>query len=177
MEKDFAPQQTPKKTTIKFGLFILALIAIIGIINFFPFSKQPTHSLHKKETTPITAIIKTTAPPVNQQTISKKLQFDFYQMLSQIKVPTINNQPQSMQSIQQPYILQIAAVTQLAAATRLQKKLQVLKVTTTIKKITLNNQMWYRIIAGPFPNQNAAEHTQDQLRVHKIDSLLIKTAS
>ncbi len=178
MNKDFASQSSAaasksgaNKAVLLFGVVMLGIIAMFFVVKQKKTSTKPVEVVVKAKEKKVVAVL-------GGKTDGSAVSFDFYQMLSQAKVPVLNTTPPVILVKAQVYVLQIASVKNKSDALRLQKELEALGVVSTVKKTTFSSgQVWFRVLSSPFSDQVKAEKTQDKLRVHKIDSLLVKAPS
>lgn len=181
MTRDYAKKPTPVKRPLNKRLLAIAVIVILFAL-ILPTSFFVIHRIHQHQEGKTNKIViaknTTTKPAAVQQVASNGGQFDFYSMLPKIKVqvakpPAIGEMP--IPTNHQPYlIIQIATSSDHQAAEALITKLGVIGLTAYLQPIkNSNGSMSYRIITGPYANQQAASNDRALLNVNHYQNLLI----
>ena len=107
--------------------------------------------------------------------------FDFYEMLPQFEVVIPDLEPAEREraiarAVEQPglYMLQAGAFTVLADADRRQANLAMLGVESRIQRVTIDDDVFHRVRAGPYDNLGQANEIRRRLRDARIESILVK---
>ncbi len=72
------------------------------------------------------------------------------------------------------YLLQAASFRNRSDAEGLRASLLLMDLPTNSSRVQLESGAWFRVLVGPFPTQNQAQHAMTRLRQHNISALLIK---
>ncbi len=139
--------------------------------------------------------IHTTRPPVSTAPAETPRQsappkYDFYTLLPKLEVvvPGQNNPPtkrihnasppsvQLLRKIEKPgsYMLQTGSFRTYAEANRMKASLALLGFVSTISKVEVRGQTWYRVQIGPFNNLTKLNVARETLSKHHIASLALK---
>lgn len=164
MIQDYAKKNTSRPPR-KWGKLITAIIICFAILipsMFFIIHFHQTKQHIIKQPAKKPSKIKTTIK--NQST-----QFDFYTLLSKIKVP------ESAPNHSNQYILQIASLTTLEQAKDLIAELNKLGFRTFIQKHESSTHPQFRIMTGPYTTWETAKQAQKNLQDQHIKSILMKT--
>lgn len=70
------------------------------------------------------------------------------------------------------YVLQIAALKNMNVADKMRAELTLLGFAVNITSVNANNQVWYRVVIGPYDSLKSAENVQLNLKKNNIHSLL-----
>ena len=159
-------------TGVLAGAFAMFLLHLNGLTP----SQQPAIAV--SETTVVEAQPPADAPP-EQELSEPRLQF--YQLLkeSTVEVPepdptAIANQP--INNTQ--YVLQAGSFKNSSDANRMRAELILLNLTTTVEESlgSDNQQVWYRVMVGPFDSRSKMAKARSILVSNDINPLLLKRA-
>lgn len=107
--------------------------------------------------------------------------FDFYEMLPQFEVVIPDLEPAEREraiarAVEQPglYMLQAGAFTALADADRRQANLAMLGIESRIQRVTVDDDVFHRVRAGPYDDLGHANEIRRRLRDARIESILVK---
>lgn len=73
------------------------------------------------------------------------------------------------------YIVQVISTTDVEEANRVASKLHLAGIPSTVERVSFGDKgIWYRVIAGPYANQNAAKEAADALTAAKYTSVIVR---
>lgn len=84
-----------------------------------------------------------------------------------VKVETPSSKPKHFQ-------LQLGSFTRRADADKFKAELAFKGIASKISKVTINNQVYYRVIIGPIKTESAMKRMRAKLKKQSIDSMVIK---
>jgi len=116
----------------------------------------------------------------NSDNSGNKPRFDFYTLLreSEVIVPdtpdTDNTATQSVNS-NDTFLLQVGSFKSNSDADSLRARLLLLNLNAKIEKVSpRKNEIWHRVIVGPFSDRSELANARGKLASNGIDSLLLK---
>ncbi|MDQ2076521.1 SPOR domain-containing protein [Marinimicrobium sp. ABcell2] len=127
-------------------------------------------------------------PEPETRTISKP-RFDFYKLLkeSEVIVPATEPEPQQREAApeqqtaeprlqdREEFILQVGSFRRNDEADRLRAQLLLLNLEAYTEQVTLNNdQIWHRVLVGPFNNQSRLASARATLVSNEYNALVLK---
>lgn len=160
----------PSKTPTWVG-FLFVLVIVAALAGLFYWHQHEHRNPIVTKTTHLTKLTKHAAPTLATQNTTPAPHFEFYNMLSkdnstesatapetvpQKKTTAPNTKVQSSNH----YVLQIAAFKDYKPADELKAKLALVGVDANIETLNVDNAHWYRVIAGPYPNETSTEHAK-----------------
>ncbi|MEE9254347.1 MAG: SPOR domain-containing protein [Pseudomonadales bacterium] len=104
----------------------------------------------------------------------RKPRFEFYEMLAKLEVlvPVVEalegKDPRDDEPI---YLLQAASFRRSEDADRLRASLLLLGFDVETHSVTLDGNVWHRVMVGPFASRSDRRHAQSRLRTEDIDAL------
>jgi cell division protein FtsN len=185
MNKDYA--KTPgSAASIQPSKPIFRTVIVIGLAMLLPLGMlyyKHVRSSHQKKHSQVQAPKKEVKPLV---TASNSMQFDFYTLLPKMNVetPPANNTvspslpivrtASPSASTADNYVLQVAAFHALSDAQKLNSQLLAVDSHLYIQKIKINDELWYRVLIGPFDSFEKVNSVQSRLKQQGLPSILIK---
>lgn len=190
MTRDFAkknrpPQRRAKPKSQVPGWVWLFTGAVLGaFVMFLVYLKDlpPTESTTDENK----AMARLLEPEseTDSETTTPKPRFDFYKLLkeSEVIVPATEPERQQLPSGQaqtpadtQEYILQVGSFRNSADADRLRAQLILLNLDARTEQVTLQNeQVWHRVLVGPFTNQSHLASARSTLVSNDYSALVLK---
>ncbi|MFN3234930.1 MAG: SPOR domain-containing protein [Gammaproteobacteria bacterium] len=178
MPRDYAKRTTKKevKKSPKWRILLSAFIVLSAVCGFAYWHFSNSHTQNQS---PI--VIEAKPTKTFKQLEAKKekplpeVQFQFYSMLSNMKVQADTTTPKpSYTPDQHSYFLQLGAFYTKDPAEKLQARLQLLGLDTSIDSITskTTGRTIYRLQAGPYPDYKTAQQRQYELAQAKIESMI-----
>lgn len=123
-------------------------------------------------------------PEADSETSTPKPRFDFYKLLkeSEVIVPATEPEREQLPSGQsqtqtdsQEYILQVGSFRSAEDADRLRAQLILLNLDARTEQVTLQNeQVWHRVLVGPFTNQSRLARARSTLVSNDYSALVLK---
>lgn len=171
MVQDFANGTTKKakrNTALMLG-FIVIIAGCLALVAYHHNTRKNKKILTEETLLPAIATKKlTTQEP-------KKLQFDFYSLLSKATVNVGSSNTISSSPLKDDgYFLQAASISNAQAAKQFQEKLGLLGFNAFIKSSQMNNQTWYRVMLGPYKTLSTAQQDQTRLSQQALQSFIIR---
>lgn len=127
--------------------------------------------------------------PEPERPAPSKPRFDFYKLLKESEVivpateadarqpepsrpaPTADAQPQTLEE----FILQVGSFRRTEEADRLRAQLLLLNLDAYTEQVTLNNdQVWHRVLVGPFNSQSRLANARATLVSNEYNALVLK---
>jgi len=126
---------------------------------------------------------KTEAKTTNSNAAKKEQKFNFYTLLPELEVliPESETQPPGTKSkttasskkhdSAKQYVLQVGSFQNLTDAKKLKANLAFLGIEANIQHVTVNNQAWHRVRAGPYQNKQQLYQNQKTLKQNDINAI------
>ena len=178
-----APQKKPKpKSQVPAWVWLFTGTMVGAFVMFLTY----LGGLPSSESTAITAtnapvkVASATPPSARQDSAIPKPRFDFYQLLEEDQVetprndhkPTGNAAVSSAEAIE--YLMQVGSFKRPADADRLRAELLMMNLEVSIEPFKKrNNDRYYRVLVGPYPNRAKMSKDRSTLTDNKIDIWVI----
>ena len=178
-----SPKKKPKpKSQVPAWVWLFTGTVVGAFVMFLTY----LGGLPNSESTTIAA----TEAPVNLATSSNptdrrdqaapKPRFDFYQLLEEDKVevprnaPSPNNKPAASSAEPIEYLMQVGSFKRTEDADRLRAELLMMNMDANIEQFKKrNNDSYYRVLVGPYPNRTKMSKDRSTLADNKIDIWVI----
>ena len=158
-------KQTRPRTLFHGASFSAGIVAGVVLVALGAYAPE----LFEVELLQMTEQRERAAPP---------LRFEFDQILRNSEVvtdPQVYVSPKDEDArASTEYLLQAASFRDQNDAEGLRASLLLMDLPTNSYRVQLENGAWFRVLVGPFPNQNQAQRAMTRLRQHNISALLIK---
>lgn len=187
--KDYAknnhsPRRSPRRRRNIVSIIIIVAAIVLPISMYYVKYHNVIHNKGRlpagqktKMTTMITAPVKTASNDESDNNV----QFDFYTLLPKMQTETPQNTtvhtampipPNTKQATH--YVLQIASSRNITEANRLQAQIAELGFSAFIQHYKTQNNLWFRVMAGPYGSLAKAHAVQNKLSQEQLDSLLLQ---
>lgn len=190
MTRDFAkkkrpPQRRTKPKSQVPGWVWLFTGAVLGaFVMFLVYLKDlPPVEPAGDDNKAVARLLEPESKP-DSETSTPKPRFDFYKLLkeSEVIVPATEPEREQLPSGQaqtsadtQEYILQVGSFRSSADADRLRAQLILLNLDARTEQVTLqNDQVWHRVLVGPFTNQSRLASARSTLVSNDYSALVLK---
>ena len=149
------------------GAFIMFLVYLSGL--------TPQKSLDNKSA----LNNQNTAPKTIDAQNAAKPTFEFYDSLKNNEIIPPGDSTKSSPSnkptaLKTPYVLQVASFQKATDADTLKAKLILEGLDTNIQPFSNKGETWYRVIVGPFNDQNKMDQAKATLAQHNITPIVLQ---
>ena len=182
MTRDYAKKPTKVRTTKTFRkknptkierLYFLVVGIFFGVL-ISPLLELPTLLSENEIANSIEVIVPNTSE-------EKLPEFEFYTLLKEAEVIVPENSnielnvSEKSSFVTDTFMLQTGSFKTSLEADTLRKKLELLDLNTSVEMVTSKkNEVWNRVIVGPFFSLEGVARAQKVLSANKVDSLLLK---
>lgn len=191
MTRDFAKKSRPAsrrrkpKSQVPGWVWLFTGAVLGAFVSFLVYlADVPEQPQQIADATPV---VPAEAEP--EKPAPSKPRFDFYKLLKESEVivpateadarqpepsrpaPTADAQPQSLEE----FILQVGSFRRNEEADRLRAQLLLLNLDAYTEQVTLNNdQVWHRVLVGPFNSQSRLANARATLVSNEYNALVLK---
>ncbi len=185
--KDYKAKEKPRPRHARrggSGFFWFVTGAVVGA-----FGVGLAWTLHDRTPPPAASGSHTQAKPAVEPP-----SFTFHRLLPKMEVPVPDEEPDASAPSRPPkprkttkaekptgsagdkvsYLLQIASLRKASDAERLKAKLALLGVRAKIQRVTVNDEDYYRVRAGPYRGRQEVNKTRALLSSNGLDSIAVK---
>lgn len=184
MSRDYAkkPRATtrrkaPAKKTMPGWLWLFIGLVIGALVTFLIY-------LWELAPTPSKTVTAAAPHKVNNEKAPKP-RFDFYKLLQESEVivpateavstPTPDKEtPAPKPTVQEEYLLQVGSFARQADADRLRAQLIMLNLDANLEQVTINGDIWHRVVVGPFREQAKLSSARAALVANQYNALVLK---
>lgn len=190
MTRDFAkknrpPQRRTKPKSQVPGWVWLFTGAVLGaFVMFLVYLKDLPPAEPTSDASKAVARLMESETKTDGETNTPKPRFDFYKLLkeSEVIVPATEPEREQLPSGQtqtpantHEYILQVGSFRSAEDADRLRAQLILLNLDARTEQVTLQNeQVWHRVLVGPFSNQSRLASARSTLVSNDYSALVLK---
>ena len=191
MTRDFAKKSRPAarrskpKSQVPGWVWLFTGAVLGAFVSFLIYlADVPEQSQQIADSTPAAPL-----EPEPERPAPSKPRFDFYKLLKESEVivpateadarqpeasraaPTADAQPQTLEE----FILQVGSFRRNEEADRLRAQLLLLNLDAYTEQVTLNNdQVWHRVLVGPFNSQSRLSNARATLVSNEYNALVLK---
>ncbi len=168
--------QVPGWVWLFTGLVLGGFIVFLARLTDVDVPEQPKHAA--PEPTP-----KVAEDPKPEKQETPKPRFDFYKLLreSEVIVPATEpaesqaNNGAEQEASKDEFILQVGSFRKSSEADSLRAQLLLLNLDAYTEQVTLNNnEVWHRVLVGPFNNQSRLASARSTLVSNDYHALVLK---
>ncbi len=191
MTRDFAKKRRPAarrrqpKSQVPGWVWLFTGAVLGAFVSFLIYlADVPPQPQQVADSTPAAAL-----EPEPEQAAPSKPRFDFYKLLkeSEVIVPATEadaRQPEPARTtstteaqpqVSEEFILQVGSFRRDEEADRLRAQLLLLNLDAYTEQVTLNNdQVWHRVLVGPFNSQSRLSNARATLVSNEYNALVLK---
>ena len=170
IQQDFAnpPSKSSYRRHYRYHWAIGIAIALGLTVSLYCHHHQQHHTTAPRSTPHLPRPTQTTPPQHNQ--------FEFYSLLSKLKVTTPDAQPHSKISTNQ-YLLQASVSQNKKGAKLFADELATFGYPAWVKSMETSGITYFAVVIGPYQTESMAKSDQSKLIAQNINSLLLEPAA